>query len=45
MLKEFIEPSEAWAIFKVLTELNKKDSIELAKKLIRVGFFPETAIV
>lgn len=44
-IKEFVsDPEEAWAIFKSKADLLKKENILLAKKIIRLGLFPESAV-
>ena len=41
VLKEFIEPAEAWSIFKEKADISKKEVANLVRKLVREKFFPE----
>jgi hypothetical protein len=41
VLKEFIEPAEAWSLFKEKADISKKEVANLVRKLVREKFFPE----
>ena len=44
-VKEFVsDPEEPWAIFKSKADLLQKENIVIAKKIIRLGLFPESAL-
>ncbi len=44
-IKEFVhDTEEPWAIFKSKADLLKKENMVIAKKIIRLGLFPESAL-
>jgi hypothetical protein len=44
-VKEFVhDTEEPWAIFKSKADLLKKENMAIAKRIIRLGLFPESAL-
>lgn len=44
VLKEFIEPQEAWTIFKEKADITKKEISNLVRKLVREKFFHDSCL-
>jgi hypothetical protein len=44
-IKEFVhDTEEPWAVFKSKADLLKKENMAIAKKIIRLGLFPESGL-
>jgi len=44
MLKEFIEPQDAWTLFKERADITKKEISNLVRKLVKGKFFLEASL-
>lgn len=44
MLREFVEPSIAWIMFKEKADFTKKEVSNLVRKLVREKYFPDSCL-